>query len=269
MTNSQFEYVRKFELPDMCLPNCWPIVRIDGKNFHKFSHKHEFEKPNDARALKLMSRAAQEVMNGMVDVVLAYGQSDEYSFVFKKSTTSFNRRASKLSSLVVSQFASAYVFHWKSFFPDKELLYPPAFDARTVLYPSDKNLRDYLSWRQVDCHINNLQNTTFWALVHSGLTPTDAQERLKGTLASDKNEILFAQFGINYNNLEQIFRKGTVVIRDKKKPQTFQPAATAGEAKENKRTERGKKQIPTPLLELHVDVIKDEFWKIYPHLLDP
>ena len=36
--------------------------------------------------------------------------------------------------------------------------YPPAFDSRTVLYPTDKNLRDYLSWRQADCeyHFGNM-----------------------------------------------------------------------------------------------------------------
>ena len=25
------------------------------------------------------------------------------------------------------------------------------FDGRVVLYPTEKNLRDYLSWRQADC----------------------------------------------------------------------------------------------------------------------
>lgn len=29
----------------------------------------------------------------------------------------------------------------------------------------DNNLRDYLSWRQADVHINNLYNTCFWNLV--------------------------------------------------------------------------------------------------------
>jgi tRNA(His) 5'-end guanylyltransferase len=33
-----------------------------------------------------------------------------------------------------------------------------------------------------------------------------AQERLKGTLAGDKNEILFSEFGINYNNEEEQLR---------------------------------------------------------------
>lgn len=69
---------------------------------------------------------------------------------------------------IVSMFASSYVFHWPDIFPDKKLLYPPSFDGRAVLYPTVRNMRDYLSWRQADCHINNLYNTVFWALVQQG-----------------------------------------------------------------------------------------------------
>lgn len=38
---------------------------------------------------------------------------------------------------VASLFASSYVFHWPEFFPDRPMKYPPAFDGRTVLYPTD------------------------------------------------------------------------------------------------------------------------------------
>ena len=74
------------------------------------------------------------------DIMLAYGQSDEYSFVFKKDTDLYSRRASKLMTNVVSQFAAAYVFHWRDHFKDEgqALKRPPSFDARAVLYPSDK-----------------------------------------------------------------------------------------------------------------------------------
>lgn len=50
-------------------------------------------KPNDDRALVLMQRCAESVMNEFKDVVIAYGQSDEFSFVLKKTTTQFSRRA--------------------------------------------------------------------------------------------------------------------------------------------------------------------------------
>lgn len=54
-------------------------------------------------------------------------------------------------SNMVSLFSSSFVYQWKDVFDGVPLLYPPAFDGRVVLYPSDQNLRDYLSWRQADC----------------------------------------------------------------------------------------------------------------------
>ena len=34
-------------------------------------------------------------------------------------------------------------------------------------------------------------------------------------MSSDKNEILFSEFDINYNNLPQMYRKGSVLVWDK------------------------------------------------------
>lgn len=36
----------------------------------------------------------------------------------------------------------------------------------------------------------------------------------QGTISSDKNEILFSKFGINYNNEPEIYKKGSVIFRD-------------------------------------------------------
>jgi tRNA(His) 5'-end guanylyltransferase len=64
-------------------------------------------------------------------------------------------------------------------------------------------------------HINNLYNTTFWTLVQQGgMGAREAEQRLSGTYSADKNEILFKEFGINYNNEPECFKKGTVLYRD-------------------------------------------------------
>lgn len=180
-------------------------------------------------------------------------------FVFAKEE---NR---KLTTTIVSTFTAHYIQKWNSFFPERGLESPylPSFDGRAVVYPTTQNLRDYMSWRQVDCefcslaafrflffpmpaygctrthvvcagHINNLYNTTFWAMVkQGGMTNTDAEYELKvepmlecdiwrlitdepgnqGTVSSDKNEILFKRFGINYNNEPEMYKKGSVVYR--------------------------------------------------------
>lgn len=197
-----------------------------------------------------MSYAAVRVMQEFTDIVLAYGQSDEYSFVFNRNTNVYNRRASKILSTVNSLFTSSYVFFWSHFIPQKQLLYPPTFDARIVLYPADRNLRDYLSWRQADTHINNLYNTVFWKLViDDRKSNTDAEAELCGTFSSDKNEMLFSRFGVNYNNLPEMYRKGTILVR------------------KNVRIKKlNDKKCPL-IVPLFVDLIQDQFWSEHSEIL--
>jgi len=133
-----------------------------------------------------MNDCAKAVMKSFSEIEIAYGTSDEFSFVLDRHSQLFQRRASKLQSTFVSLFSSNYVFLWNETFPDKKLLYPPCFDARTVCYPNLKTIRDYLSWRQADCHINNLYNTCFWNFVLKGnKTQAEAEEFLRGTVSSD------------------------------------------------------------------------------------
>ena len=46
------------------------------------------------------------------------------------------------------------------------------------------------------------------------MSEQDATKRLEGTEAADKNEILWTEFGKNYNKEPAMFRKGTVLYRD-------------------------------------------------------
>ncbi|KAI7109076.1 hypothetical protein KC343_g19618, partial [Hortaea werneckii] len=93
MANTEFGYVRNFEQRDALPPSNWIVVRIDGRGFTKLCKKYGFQKPNDKRALDLMNASATEVVKQFVDVVLAYGQSDEYSFILHENAGMFERRA--------------------------------------------------------------------------------------------------------------------------------------------------------------------------------
>lgn len=168
MTHSAFEYVRKFELDDALLPGTYIVVRVDGRGFSRFTSAHGYLKPNDARGLALMNQCAASVMREWGDIVVAFGESDEYSFVLPPSCGVFGRRSAKLATGIASLFASSFVFYWPRFFADARLLRPPSFDARCVVYPNARIVSDYLRWRQVDTHINTLHNEAFWALVQKG-----------------------------------------------------------------------------------------------------
>lgn len=109
----------------------------------------------------------------------------------------------------------------------------------------------------MDTHINNQYNTCYWALrQQGGKTAAEAQAVLKGTLTDFKNELLFTQFGINYSNLPERFRKGTVIIR-----QDTEVTSANSKGQDVTRTRR----IPTVL---HVDIIRDEFWEHHPEILN-
>lgn len=90
---------------------------------------------------------------------------------------------------------------------------------------------------QRKAHINNLYNTTFWALIQKGgQTATEAHVTLKvfifpsvsvmyrsltnlqGTVSATKHEMLFSRFGINYNEISERFKKGSVIVREIVRP---------------------------------------------------
>ncbi|SMQ49811.1 unnamed protein product [Zymoseptoria tritici ST99CH_3D7] len=272
MANTEFGYVRAFEQPDALPLSNWLVIRIDGRGFSKLCKKYAFTKPNDLRALHLMNAAATQVVKSFVDIVLAYGQSDEYSFVFHESCTLFERRAAKLATSVATMFTAEYCMLWGEFFPPEVKLERPwpTFDGRCVAYPKRKILRDYLSWRQADCHINNLYNTVFWALVEKGgVSGTQAELELKGTVSGDKNEILWKRFGINYNAEEEIFRKGSVVYRafdevDEKGGES----GKKGHPKSRNQVEKEKKRrAKARVVVEHVDIMGDAFWEKRPYIL--
>ncbi|KAF8243785.1 putative tRNAHis guanylyltransferase [Wilcoxina mikolae CBS 423.85] len=283
MANSKYEYVRQFEKSDNLLPNTWIVVRLDGRAFHKFTARHNFTKPNDLRALNLMNAVATAVATEIPEIVFAYGVSDEFSFVLRRNTDLFERRerypthppsggganggvCSKIVTTITSTFTAYYIHLWPTCFPNTPLVPPlPSFDGRAVLYPSTQNLRDYISWRQVDAHINNLYNTTFWALIQrGGMTAAEAEKELVGTLSKDKNEILFTRFGINYNNEEEMCKKGSVVFREYDTPP---PEETGEELSKSQAEKRKKLQGKAKVVVRFCDVIRDAFWEERPWIL--
>ncbi|KGN48418.1 tRNA(His) guanylyltransferase 1 isoform X1 [Cucumis sativus] len=248
------DYVRSFQVENKLMPSTWIVIRIDGCHFHRFSEVHVFEKPNDEHALNLMNSCAVAVMEKLSDFVFSYGVSDEYSFVLKKDSQIYGRAASEIVSVIVSLFSSLYVMKWREFFPHKELKYPPSFDGRAVCYPTREILRDYLAWRQVDCHINNQYNTCFWELVKSGKSKSEAQACLKGTQTQEKERLLNLRFNISYNELPLMFRQGSSAFWDKKDATTVDKNPDAC--------------CKRKIVVVHSNIIEPSFWEDHPWILD-
>ena len=65
------------------------------------------------------------------------------------------------------------------------------------------------------------------------MTQTDAHKRLKGSFSKDKHEILYKDYGLNYNTVDEVYKKGTILIRmsaiggkKEKKPPKLVPPVT-------------------------------------------
>ena len=136
MAKSRFEYVRTFERDPTLLPSCHIVVRLDGRKFHTFAQQCGFVEPHDARLAHLMNRSALAVCQRIPDIILAFGQSDEYSFLFARDTVGFQRRGYKLVSLVASCFTSAFMRFWAQYVRDVPAVYPPAWIQRAGSQPS-------------------------------------------------------------------------------------------------------------------------------------
>lgn len=276
----KINYLKDFDKKRRLLPQAWIVVRIDGKGFHKFSEKHNFAKPNDDRSIELMNKAALKVMQEFPDIVLSYGQSDEYSFVIDRYSKIFDREGNKIMSSIVSLFAAMYVYNWHSVFGNVTLQYSPAFDARVVLYPNNSCLRDYLSWRQADCHINNMYNTCFWILVQSGnYSRKKAEERLRGTYSKDKRSILMNEFERDYDLEDAHYRKGTVMLRDLCITSTQLTSNNSSHFNTNAQGSISSKDTNAviekgdpvtysgTIVKEHIDMIGDQFWTQRPWIL--
>lgn len=308
MANSRYDYHKQEEKNTDLRFNrdTYIIVRIDGDKFHNFCSEHNFHKPNDKRALDLMVESAKQLMRTYKgQIPLAYGHSDEFSFLIRSTSNILSRRIFKITSMLPVVFATFYNSNWDRFFnnpaqgevtPRK---YDAWFDARPKEYPNYRTVIDYFRWRQIDCHINNLYNTTLHALtgryIRHQLTPVesssvgdsstdnlftngldsnkrfelkrtpvtdwikdssmfyaarDATEKLSGTVSSDKHDILFLQYKINYNNELEQFKKGTVIV-------------------DTQKTYDEKNYNPDAIQHYHVDFTKStNFWNEHSHIFN-
>lgn len=308
MANSKYDYHKDEErLTDLRFNrDTYIIVRIDGDKFHNYCTEHNFHKPNDKRALDLMVESAKHLMkNYKGHIPLAYGHSDEFSFLIKNTSNILSRRVFKITSMLPVVFATFYNNNWDRFFSNPTLgqvtkrKYDAWFDARPKEYANYKRVIDYFKWRQIDCHINNLYNTTLHALTgryikheliqfidenddnykqrlssedvlfSNGLndrklyklkrTPIrdwitesndikffsskEATEKLSGTVSSEKHDIMFLQYKINYNNELEQFKKGTIII-------------------DTQKDYNGKNNDESSIKHFNVDITKsDKFWQ--------
>lgn len=186
---------------DFCvLPGVHMVARLDGRGFTKLlRERHPFETPFDPRFRDMMVETGRHLMDCGFKFLLCYSQSDEISLLFHPDENSFGRKLRKLNSVLAGEASAKFSL---------VLGDVASFDCRISQLPRADDVVDYFRWRNEDAHRNALGAHCYWLLRKQGRKPEEAQKELKGLSVSAKNELLFQQGGINFNDLPQWEKRG-------------------------------------------------------------
>jgi tRNA(His) guanylyltransferase len=129
--------------------------------------------------------------------------------VVRRESKLFERRTNELCSSFASLFSSLFVQNWAHFFQDT-LIELPFFTGTCFVLPTRDHLLEYIHLKQNECHNRQLNGIVFNALLGKQIEPEAAISSLQTKYASKsaKNELLFTEFNMNYNEQPEMFRKG-------------------------------------------------------------
>ncbi len=196
------EKMKAFERAhDSCvLPEMYIVARIDGRGFTRLTKEtHSFERPYDARFSELMVQTTEHLMNCGFNIVFGYTQSDEISLLFHRDDDTFNRRSRKIVSVLAGEASAKF---------SVLLGDVGAFDCRISEFPSTQLVMDYFRWRNTDAHRNALNGYCYWTLRDKGESASSATNSLKNLTVTQKNELLFQERGLNFNDVESWKKRG-------------------------------------------------------------
>lgn len=162
-----------------------------------------------------MCHAAISLMKEHNDLTLAYAHSDEVILVHRSNAELKQSTNASLASRFNEQFLQLYRAHWTHWFCDNKMHKNPDFRTSVRHYATVAEIRDQLIREQQLAHEKNLYNTVFWNVVLAeNVCDIDAfAAELLTTSEADKNERLFQEFKINYNNVPVRHKKGTILLR--------------------------------------------------------
>ncbi|MEM8642164.1 MAG: tRNA(His) guanylyltransferase Thg1 family protein [Cyanobacteria bacterium P01_G01_bin.54] len=234
--------LRVFETAhDLCvLPGIFMVARIDGRNFTRLTKEtHKFEAPFDPQFRDSMVATVEHLMNCGFRVVYGYTQSDEISLLLHRDETAFGRKLRKLNSILAAEASAKLSLLLGSL---------AAFDCRISQLPTIEHVVDYFRWRNEDAHRNALNAHCYWLLRKTGETAGAATAKLDRLSVSDKNELLYQQAQLNFNDVPNWQKRGVGLYW-----QDYQKAAIDPRSQEQVSATRRRIQIDLEL------PMKDEY----------
>ncbi|MCA9657152.1 MAG: guanylyltransferase [Myxococcales bacterium] len=231
---------------DLCvLPGLFMVARLDGRGFTKLTkERHDFAAPFDVRFRDHMLATTEHLFGVGLRVVYAYTQSDEISLLFARDEAAFGRKLRKLNSILAAEASALF---------SRRLDDHAVFDCRISQLPSVAKVVDYFRWRSEDAHRNALNAHCYWTLRRAGASKGAATAAVEGRSTAAKNELLFREAGINFNDLPRWQRRGSGLYWE-----TYAKAATnpkTGEAVTASRR-RIRRDTELPMKDAYSDFVR-------------
>lgn len=183
------------------------LLRLDGKSFHSWTKG--LERPFDRYLKKCMNYAMLKTCSMIDGARFGYCQSDEISILicdYKDITTQawFDYRANKIESVAASictaSFNHACLEYLSGHYKKKG---PAVFDARAWNLPKEE-VTNYFLWRERDCEKNSISQLAMAYFSH---------KQLMGKNGTQKQDMLMLEKGVNWNDLETMYKRGSSCFR--------------------------------------------------------
>ena len=188
------------------------IVRLDGKAFHTWTKKIQCKKPFDISITKAMQFAAINTCREVGQVIVAYSQSDEITFLLNgwqkiESDVWFNGNVQKIASVFSSIFTVHFNMYMLKIFVADDLklenVIPAFFDAR-VFNIEREEIEDVFVWRQRDARRNSIQGVAQSLYSHKELQRKNTDDMKK----------MILQKNVNWDELSNLQKWGFVVKKE-------------------------------------------------------
>lgn len=208
------------------------IIRLDGKAFHTFTKG--LERPFDELLMNVMAKTTKYLCENIQGAKIGYTQSDEISILmtdYEKFTTDawFDYEVQKIVSVSSSICTLAFAKFWeeesvsfarkyyetenttdedhKEFMKRLDVLtsknFKALFDSRVFNIPKEE-VANYFYWRQKDASKNSISMLAETKFSH---------KQLHKKSTSDRQNMLFIEHGINWNDMPTTMKRGTGVIK--------------------------------------------------------
>ena len=199
------KFLEKHFSPEIMIPTLPVIIRFDGVGFSRWTKN--LEKPFDGKLTELMIETAKFLVEE-TNAIIGFCQSDEITLILYSSDRKSGIYNDGKKQKILSKLTGKCV----QFFNVKRLELLPNhnkvanFDCRIYQVPTLHDACVQLLWRENDATRNSIQ-----MLGHAHFSDKQMFE-LNTTEIQDK---LMLEKGINWNDLEVRFKRGTYVRRVK------------------------------------------------------